>query len=107
MTWKSEAEVTREVKRYLDSLTCCWYFKVHGGPLQLAGVPDIVGVHRGRFFAIELKEENPNGRKSTRLQEKRMQDIRDAGGIAFLARSVSDVQAIIYDNVRGHIMPCE
>lgn len=93
--WKSEAQVTAEVKKYLESLPNCWFFKVHGSAVQLAGVPDIVGLIRGEFFAIELKEEDPSGRKATPLQAKRIEDIKRAGGIAFVARSLGEVKEFI------------
>lgn len=56
-----------------------WLFKVHGGPFQADGIPDIVGVVHGLFFGFEVKE--PNG-TATALQLETIKDIRAAGGIA-------------------------
>ena len=47
--------------------------------LKDAGVPDIVGCHRGNFFAFECKS---GKNKPTALQEKNLSDISGAGGIA-------------------------
>lgn len=56
-------------------------FKVWGSEHMMAGLPDIIGCYRGRFFAFETK--TPDKRKNTSMvQERIMQKIRDAGGLA-------------------------
>lgn len=66
-----------------------WFFKVHGGPFQMAGVPDILGCLRGIFFGFEVKEED--GELSD-IQIEVMWDIRRAGGVA---RSIIDPQEAV------------
>lgn len=53
------------------------------------GVPDILACHEGKFVGIEVK--TPVGRVAP-LQELNIQWIEEAGGIAFVARSVEDVK---------------
>lgn len=52
------------------------------------GVPDIIGIHQGRFVGIEVKA--PNGKPSVQ-QSRFLDEIRKQGGIAILAYSVDDV----------------
>lgn len=56
-------------------------FKVWGSEHMMAGLPDIIGCYRGRFFALETK--TPDKRSNTSVvQERIMQKIRDAGGLS-------------------------
>ena len=52
------------------------------------GVPDIIGIFRGRFLGIEVKSKA--GRLTT-AQKIFIDEINMAGGIAFVARSIDDV----------------
>ena len=52
------------------------------------GIADILGCYRGRMLAIELK--SPTG-KATPDQERFLQNVRDNGGIAFVARTIDTV----------------
>lgn len=57
-----------------------------------AGTADIIGCYRGRYFAIEAKV----GRnKSTPAQDEFLNSVREAGGIAFVARSLDDVDSYL------------
>jgi len=55
------------------------------------GLPDIEGVYRGLYIAIESKM--PEGGQPTAIQLHRHRQIRDAGGHVLVARSVGDVAA--------------
>lgn len=62
--------------------------------MQSRGLPDIVGVYRGRGFGLEVKR--PGKRNTlTPLQAKTLRDIRDAGGIGFLVTSVDEALAAL------------
>lgn len=61
-------------------------FKVHGGPTMMVGLPDLIFCYRGTFVGLEVKM--PDGVVS-KIQERRIREIRDAGGIAFVVRSVA------------------
>ncbi len=53
-----------------------------------AGTADIIGCYKGRYFAIEAKV----GRnKPTVEQERFLADVREAGGIAFAAWTLDDI----------------
>ncbi len=61
------------------------------------GTSDIIGCYRGRYFAIEAKV-YPN--KPTEEQERFLDDVWRAGGIAFVAYSIDDVQECLIDFVQ-------
>lgn len=68
-----------DIKKFLDDLGGCWYFCPFMGGYGKSGVSDIVGCYKGRLFGIEVKRE---GKKPTPIQERRMAEIRAAGGWA-------------------------
>jgi len=57
-----------------------WYMKVHGGPYQMAGVPDLMIIYHGQAIFVELKA---TGKKPTRLQAAVMSELARAGAIVF------------------------
>jgi hypothetical protein len=61
--------------------------KIHAGPHQPIGLPDIVGCYMGTFFGIEMKMPGKENRLTQR-QEKKLRDIKKAGGIAEVCTSV-------------------
>ena len=75
-----EAKVKRKVTTTLKDAKVYHFYPVMGG-YGSSGVPDIVGCHNGKFFAIECKAGN---NKPTALQEQHLQKIRDSGGIAIV-----------------------
>jgi len=75
----SEAAYTKTVKRFLKALPKTWFFKVWGGGMQKRGIPDILGVINGRFFALELKASDGS---PTELQKRNIKLILAAGGYA-------------------------
>lgn len=75
-----EAKVKKRVREILDTLGA-WYFMPAMGTFGRAGIPDFVGIYKGRGFGIETKA----GRnKATALQLKELQKIQGAGGVALL-----------------------
>jgi hypothetical protein len=83
----SEKAVLSKIVTYLKTRPETWVFKTHGSPMQVAGVPDLIGVCQGRFFGLEVKR--PDG-KATPLQEAVMRKIQAAGGLVGVVRSVED-----------------
>lgn len=57
-----------------------WCVKTHGGPFQMAGLPDIIGCYRGRFISFEVKRDEK--KKTSPLQAWVLSRIRHAGGVA-------------------------
>ena len=85
----TEKEITHQIRSVLKTMRV-FHWKVWQGLGSERGVPDIVGIINGRFFGIEIK--GPHGKLSEH-QEKFIKRIQDAGGIAFVAKSVDDVLA--------------
>jgi hypothetical protein len=56
-----------------------WVMKIHGGPYQLAGVPDLLCLKDGRAVFLEVKQP---GKKATEIQTRRMAEIETQGGAA-------------------------
>lgn len=70
-----ETRLQRRVQAYLKG-SGAYVWKVHGNEFTPVGLPDIVGVWRSLFIAVETKE--PGERLST-VQEYRVQRLRMAG----------------------------
>ena len=88
-----ERDIVAAIKRYLRTLgEDVFFWKEHGGPYGSSGVPDIICCYKGRFLGLEAKL--PGGRL-TALQERALERINRAGGIARRVESVDDVKAII------------
>ena len=58
-----------------------------------AGIPDIIVCYKGRFYGLEAKV---GTNKPTRLQEATIAEIRKAGGVAGVVKSVDDVKALLH-----------
>lgn len=69
-----------------------WWVKYHAGQYAKAGVPDILGVYKRRFVAMEVKRPNT---KVTKLQAATLQAIRKHG-IAVVVRSVDEALRVLY-----------
>ena len=88
----SEKKVENNIKRYLDKLGA-YHIKIHGSAYTPAGTPDILVCYKGKFIAIEVKK--PKGGIVSALQKFKIQQIKDAEGVAFVARSVEDVEKVL------------
>ena len=66
--------------------------KHHGSQYSEAGTPDIFICADGRLFALEAKVGKG---KTTRLQERRIKEWRDAGAVVGVVRSVADVEGLL------------
>ena len=65
-----------------------WCVKVHGGPYQDAGTPDILACYKGRFVAIEVKTPSGVVRPEQRVVQKA---ITSSGGYALITHLVGEV----------------
>ncbi len=54
-----------------------WVMKIHGGPYQMTGVPDLLCLKHGRAVFFEVKQP---GKKPTTIQKARMLEIERVGG---------------------------
>lgn len=85
-----ESAITAEIQKYLKKLPDWWGFKVQGGGAQLKGVPDIIGCYRGFFVGFEVKR--PVVGQVSEIQKHRIEQIRAAGGHAFVVYGLDDVK---------------
>lgn len=89
----AEAALQASMVRWLNRLPGC-IARVNGpGPAHVAGDPDIYGCLNGQTYVVEVKQ--VKGRL-TRLQEHRLQQWRDAGAQATVARSLDELQAWLW-----------
>jgi Holliday junction resolvase len=86
-----EARIARDIRKYLDEIGA-FCFTVHGSPMMMTGLPDIIACHEGHFIGIEVKQ--PGQRPSAR-QEFVHHLIRRAGGVVIVATCPDDVRAHI------------
>jgi Holliday junction resolvase len=86
-----ESKVKKKVQAILKELGC-YYFSPIGGPYSAKGVPDIITCYKSKFIGIECKSGN---KKPTALQEKNLQAITDAGGLALVINE-SNVDLLKY-----------
>ena len=84
MTQISEKRITKKMKELLKQRFGGFWFKVHGGPFQAAGIPDLIGCAEGCFIAIEVKRPERMDQVST-LQAVTLDQISRSGGLAFVA----------------------
>lgn len=75
-----EKRVKLQVRKVLDELGI-YYFFPPGMGLGRAGIPDIIACYNGLFLAIECKAGKG---KTTALQERELNAIRTAKGLAFV-----------------------
>lgn len=78
-----------------------WFLKVHGSPMQRAGVPDILVVVDGRLIGLEVKFQRPGesvehalGRVSA-LQWNEIDKMRRAGCAADAVLTAEEALAVI------------
>lgn len=87
----TEKHIESKIRDYLKS-EGVWFKKIHGGPYQEPGIPDIIGCCNGRFFAFEVKRQ---GGKATPKQALEIREIIKSGGSAVVVTSLEEVIVII------------
>lgn len=80
MALTPEAKVKRVVKQTLDDMGI-YHFSPFQAGMGRAGIPDIIACYGGRFVAFECKA---GTNQPTALQEREMNEIRKAKGLAFV-----------------------
>ena len=75
-----EAKVKKKVVEQLKKIKAYYFYPMTHG-YGRSGVPDIVGCFESLFFGIECKAK---GNKPTALQQKNLDEITKAGGIALV-----------------------
>ena len=77
----SEKNYENKIKQYLKERGC-YHVKYHGNYYSTNGTPDILACVNGYFLAIEVKAQEG---KPSELQLVKINDIRKAGGFAYVA----------------------
>jgi Holliday junction resolvase len=85
-----EGKVKDKIKKILKAHGI-YYAMPHGAGYGNAGVPDFLCCMKGKFLAIEAKA---NGGQTTALQDKNLEDIEAAGGLAWV---ISEDNIILLD----------
>ena len=93
-----EAKVKLVIKDILKELGC-YHFSPIGGAYSSRGVPDIIGCLNGVFFGIEAKAGKG---KTTALQDRELQRIKDAGGIALVVNeeNLDSLKTVLMEEIR-------
>lgn len=66
------------------------------------GHPDLFGIARGRFLALEIKKARA---KPTPIQEQRMRELRDCGAYAWIVRTEEQACYAVYWTMKGWTRP--
>lgn len=83
-----ESRLSRDIQAALRR-EGAWCVKIHGSEYMPAGIPDILGCYKGKFFGFETKL--PEKRSNTSVkQELVMERIRKAGGHAQVVCTVQE-----------------
>lgn len=67
-------------------------FRKHASPFVGVGMPDIVVILKGLFIGLECKALNG---KVSEIQKARHDEIRNAGGLVYVVRSVEDAKSAL------------
>lgn len=93
---------TRIMKEWRKRGSFC--FKVWGNEFQMSGIPDISGTYQG--FSIWCETKMP-GNKPSKIQDFRISQIRDAGGLVVVGYSVKDATDLLDHIDSGHTPDCD
>ena len=85
-----EHAVKQTVRKALEEFGA-WFFMPFMTGVGNAGVPDFVGIHKGRGFAVECKA---GKNKPTKLQERELGRIVQAEGFAIVVNETEGMAAL-------------
>lgn len=86
-----EYRIVQNIKKLIRSRGG-WCVKIHGGPYQDAGTPDILACYKGRFISIEVKTARGVTRPEQRVAKRA---ITEAGGYALITHLVGSVADVL------------
>ena len=84
----AESVVQSKILKYLNSIGA---YTIKTIATNRAGVPDIIACYKGKFVAIECKDEGKLSRL-THLQKQHLSMIKHAGGVSLVADRVESVK---------------
>lgn len=87
---------SRKSRKIMDALRAeGWFcFKVHGGAMMMAGLPDVICCAEGLFIGIETKHDETREGTST-TQDLRRDQIREADGVYEVATTPAEAVAVV------------
>ena len=92
MSQQPESRLQRKIVEILKTEVGGWWTKVHGGPYQVSGIPDLLGCVNGRFISLEVKRP---GNKPTVRQLYVIQALQDNGAVAGIVHSPEEALALL------------
>lgn len=99
MTKKPESRLQLKIRKALEAEVGGWWVKIHGGPFQAAGIPDLVGCVKGLFFALEVKR--PGEGKISPIQKVTIKKIiRKGQGVACVVESPEEAIEVVRSTLR-------
>lgn len=93
----TETTIVNSIMRYLKPLG--FVMKLHGSPMQMAGVPDILFIRDGRTYWFEVKQP---GRQLGKLQAYRIKELLHHGCWAGMVHGKADVKRIVENGRQGN-----
>jgi len=88
-----ERNICVSIDRLLRTYPDLWSMKVHGSPMQRAGVPDYLILYRGKTLFIEVKRP---GEQPTKIQEFTMDGIgRTGAAFCHVVTSAAELRTIL------------
>lgn len=79
--------------QYLENCIGGWWVCTHGSAFQSDGIPDILGMYNGTFYAFELKREDGKGKPRIK-QLYNVKRIKDEGGVAMFVDDINQIVAV-------------
>lgn len=87
----TESALMTKIKKTLEAMGL-FVVKTHGGPMQMAGLPDLLVIKEGRAIWLEVKTDDG---AVTKLQEIMLSRLRKAGCVAEVVRTVEDARCVV------------
>ena len=103
-----EKTIVAKVKRVAEAAGW-WVTKLHGGPMQKAGLPDLLCLKDGSACFLEVKQPG-KGKASdaTPLQQQRMREILEKGGApSFVVRGEDEARSALLLATHKVVVPRE
>ena len=95
----NEAALVRRIIIALEKKVGGFWVKIHGGPFQRAGIPDIIGCCEGRFFGFEVKLPKKEN-NLTKLQQHILTLINQAGGCAIMVTTPDEALRAVSEKLK-------
>lgn len=97
-----ESILVNAIRQEIEArFTGCLVLKIHGGPFQVAGIPDLLIFSDGKSYALEVKVQRPGEsverarKRVTPLQVNMIRRFRSNGIIADCVTSPAEALAVM------------